>query len=69
MANTNFALNEFEEAELNYNKSIKLNPKSEESYSNLGALFLKLKRFNEAKKSFKKSLQLKPDYTDVMFGF
>ena len=46
-------------------KIIELKPDYAEVYSNMGTLYLKLKRENEAELSYKKAIELNPNFTDA----
>lgn len=62
------ALNDLNLAETYLLKSIKINDKLGEAYSNLGILYEKQKKFDSALKFLKKSIKIKPKYYEAHFN-
>ena len=53
---------EYKEAEIFFKKAIEQDPNYAEAYSNLGALYAKLKLFDKAIALYQKAIELKPSY-------
>ena len=60
------ALNDLNLAETYLLKSIKINDKLAEAYSNLGILYEKQEKFDLAVKYLKKSIKIKPKYYEAL---
>ena len=61
-------LKEDELAIENYNKAIKLNPKNENAYFNLGLCAFDGERYDEAVEQFKKAVEISPEYSYGYWG-
>ena len=61
-----FGLNK--EAKLNWEKSLKINPRNFVAYYNLGAIFSTTKNYEEAIKFYQKAIEQKPDYLQAFFN-
>lgn len=62
-------LGKIDEAVNEYLAIIKMNPKCETCYYNLGAVYLELKKDNKkALEYFTKAIEVKPDYTEAYFA-
>jgi len=53
------------DALLNYNKSLKINPKYFQAYNNLGACFYEMGKIDEAIQNYKKAIEIKPNHADA----
>ena len=53
---------------MSYKKVLTLTPDDAETHNNLGAVYLKAKRYAEAATSFKAATRLRPDYVDAHFN-
>ena len=60
------ALSEFENAILQYEKALSIDPKCTKTLNNLGTLFKFKGDLNTAEKYFKRALDIKPDYVDCL---
>ena len=58
-------LDQYQEAELCFRKSIHINPKYAFAYSNLGSILIKLGYLKEAEISIRKSIELSPDLAEA----
>jgi len=52
--------NDYEEAIVHYQKSLKINPKKTECYYNLGNAYVILERYEEALECFEKTITADP---------
>ncbi len=55
----------FDEAIINYRKSVKINPDYAEVHNNLGSAFYKLKKYDESIKSYQRAIQIKPHFAEA----
>ncbi|MGH9841199.1 MAG: tetratricopeptide repeat protein [Blastocatellia bacterium] len=62
------ALGNFAEAEKAYQETLRLDPKSNIVWSELGDLYRKLKRWEDAVEAYQQALQIKPDLQTAHYG-
>jgi protein O-GlcNAc transferase len=60
--------NDYEQAILNYNKAIQINPTFEQVHHNLATVLIKCTRIYEAIKSYQQAITIKPDYALAITG-
>ncbi|MDY6864550.1 MAG: tetratricopeptide repeat protein, partial [Halobacteriota archaeon] len=61
-ANAYYYAGDFENAEKEYGKAIRIDPDYAAAHNNLGVLFKDLKRYEEAEKEYGKAIRIDPDY-------
>ena len=66
LANVYKVIGEFDEAIINYSKSIKINDKYVSAYENLGNVFHETSKFNEAANNYKKAYDINQDHHYVL---
>ncbi len=59
---------EWDKAEAQFRRSLKLNPDQEKAYYNLGLVYKDKKEWDSAEQHLRKALELQPDYTQAWFG-
>ena len=53
---------QYEEAIASYKKAIKINPKDDGAYNNMGVIYAALEKYEEAIASYKKAIEINPKY-------
>ena len=53
----------FNQALVNYKKSLEINPNYAEGHNNLGVAFYKLRKFNESIDSYQRAIKIKPNFS------
>ncbi|TGK19328.1 tetratricopeptide repeat protein [Leptospira fluminis] len=62
IANCHSLLNQLDEAEKFYRRSIEVAPKNHHAYNNLGSVYYRKGNYSSAKEEWKKALEIKPDF-------
>ncbi|PKP56543.1 MAG: hypothetical protein CVT88_10080, partial [Candidatus Altiarchaeales archaeon HGW-Altiarchaeales-1] len=63
-----YNLNEFEEAEKEYRKAIRINPNYAGAHNNLGLLLQNLKRYKEAEKEYREAIRINPNLAGAHYN-